>query len=148
MAPSFRDGFRVIREVVENTPEGEAVGEPIVATHPDDLAIEYSLSGADAVHSLPLTLRRRKSVSVRARCWISRVAGTRTPSTSRPPTPRGLGALTIVNIIVLDIDHGPYDLDSNEQIDRNEVLASISDYFKSLIGKDEVIRLIRLYFAG
>ena len=48
VAPSFRDGFRVIREVVENTPEGEAVGEPIVATHPDDLAIEYSLSGADA----------------------------------------------------------------------------------------------------
>ena len=60
----------------------------------------------------------------------------------------GTGALTIVNIIVVDIDHGPYDLDSNEQIDRNEVMASISDYFKSLIGKDEVIRLIRLYFAG
>ena len=60
----------------------------------------------------------------------------------------GTGALTIVNIIVVDINHGPYDLDSNEQIDRNEVMASISAYFKALIGKDEVIRLIRLYFAG
>ena len=25
-----------------------AVGKPVVATHPDDLALEYTLSGADA----------------------------------------------------------------------------------------------------
>ena len=43
---------------------------------------------------------------------------------------------------------GPYDLDDNERIERGEVIASISDYFKSIIGKDEVIRLIRLYFVG
>ena len=60
----------------------------------------------------------------------------------------GFGALVIVNIEVTDIDHGPYDLDDNERIERGEVIASISDYFKSVIGKDEVIQLIRLYFAG
>ena len=60
----------------------------------------------------------------------------------------GVGALITVNIKVTDIDHGPYDLDDNERIERGEVIASISDYFKSIIGKDEVIRLIRLYFAG
>ena len=60
----------------------------------------------------------------------------------------GTGALTTVAIEVTDIDHGPYDLDDNERIERGEVIASISDYFKSIIGKDEVIRLIRLYFAG
>ena len=60
----------------------------------------------------------------------------------------GLGALITFTIEVTDIDHGPYDLDDNEQIERGEVIASISDYFKSIIGKDEVIQLIRLYFAG
>ena len=60
----------------------------------------------------------------------------------------GTGALITVTIEVMDIDHGPYDLDGNEQIVRGEVIAAISDYFKSIIGKDEVIRLIRLYFAS
>ena len=60
----------------------------------------------------------------------------------------GTGALITVAIEVMDIDHGPYDLDGNEQIERGEVMAAISDYFKSVIGKDEVIQLIRLYFAG
>ena len=60
----------------------------------------------------------------------------------------GFGALITVTIEVTDIDHGPYDLDDNERIERGEVIASISDYFKSIIGKDDVIRLIRLYFAG
>ena len=60
----------------------------------------------------------------------------------------GFGALIAVNIKVTDIDFGPYDLDDNGQIERGEVVASISDYFKSIIGKDEVIQLIRLYFAS
>ena len=147
MAPSFRDGFRVTREVVENTPEGEAVGEPIVATHPDDLAIEYSLSGADA------TLFAIDAETAQIRVGEGTVLdfeGDRNSYTVNVTATdtSGTGALTIVNIIVVDINHGPYDMDSNEHIDRNEVMASISDYFKALIGKNEVIRLIRLYFAG
>ena len=58
------------------------------------------------------------------------------------------GALITVNIKVTDIDFVPYDLDDNERIERGGVVAAISDYFKSIIGKDEVIRLIRLYFVG
>ena len=60
----------------------------------------------------------------------------------------GTGALITVAIEVTDVDHGPYDLDDNGRIERGEVIAAISDYFKSIIGKDEVIRLIRLYFAS
>ena len=147
VAPSFRDGFRVVREVVENTPEGEAVGEPIVATHPDDLAIEYSLSGADAAFFA--IDAETAQIRVGEGMVLDFEGGRNSYTVNVTATDTsGTGALTIVNIIVVDIDHGPYDLDSNEQIDRNEVLASISDYFKSLIGKDEVIRLIRLYFAG
>ena len=56
--------------------------------------------------------------------------------------------MIIVAIEVTDINHGPYDLDDNERIVRAEVMAAISDYFKGLIDKDDVIRHIRLYFAG
>ena len=147
VAPSFRDGFRVVREVVENTPEGEAVGEPIVATHPDDLTIEYSLSGADA--TLFAIDAETAQIRVGEGTVLDFEGGRNSYTVNVTATDTsGTGALTIVNIMVVDINHGPYDLDSNEQIDRDEVMASISAYFKSLIGKDEVIRLIRLYFAG
>ena len=48
VAPRFVDGFRTTRAVAENARAGDAVGEPVAAAHPDDLAITYSLSGADA----------------------------------------------------------------------------------------------------
>ena len=34
--------------VAGNALGGDAVGEPVLATHPDDLEIAYSLSGTDA----------------------------------------------------------------------------------------------------
>ena len=48
VAPSFVDGFRTNRAVAENARPGDAVGDPVSATHPDELEITYSLSGADA----------------------------------------------------------------------------------------------------
>ena len=52
--------------------------------------------------------------------------------------------MIIVAIEVTDINHGPYDLDDNDRIVPAEVMAAISDYFKGLIDKDDVIRHIRL----
>ena len=48
IAPKFADGFRTTRSVVANARAGGLVGEPVAATHPDDLEVTYSLSGADA----------------------------------------------------------------------------------------------------
>ena len=48
VAPKFDDGFRTERELPENAAPGDAVGDPVAATHQDELAITYSLSGTDA----------------------------------------------------------------------------------------------------
>ena len=48
VAPKFVDGFRAARGVAVNARDGGSVGEPVAATHPDDLELTYSLSGADA----------------------------------------------------------------------------------------------------
>ena len=39
-----------------------------------------------------------------------------------------------------------YDADGNRVIDRDEVLQAVRDYFDGLIGRDEVIGLVQLYF--
>ena len=147
VAPAFRDGFRATRDVAENTSEGEAVGKPVAATHPDDLNLEYTLSGADAALFAIDAETGQIRVGEGPVLDFEAERSTYTINVTATDT-AGTGALTTVAIEVTDIDHGPYDLDDNERIERGEVIASISDYFKSIIGKDEVIRLIRLYFAG
>ena len=147
VAPAFRDGFRATRDVAENTSAGEAVGKPIVATHPDDLALEYTMSGADA--ALFAMDAATGQIRVGAGTALDFESGRHTYTVNVTATDTsGTGALITVTIGVTDIDLGPYDLDGNERIERGEVIASISDYFKSIIGKDEVIQLIRLYFAS
>ena len=48
VAPKFNDGFRTTRDLPQNARPGDAVGDPVSATHPDDLEITYSVTGADA----------------------------------------------------------------------------------------------------
>ena len=40
-----------------------------------------------------------------------------------------------------------YDVDNNEAIDRDEVLAAIADYFRGSISLEQVLEVIKLYFA-
>ena len=51
----------------------------------------------------------------------------------------GFGAIIIVMIEVTEAAFSPYDRNGNDRIDRDEVLSAVSDYFKGLIEKDEVI---------
>ena len=41
-----------------------------------------------------------------------------------------------------------YDANNNEVIDREEAIATVSDYFRGLTTKEETIGVIRLYFTG
>ena len=41
-----------------------------------------------------------------------------------------------------------YDADGNGQIDRDEAIRAVQDYFNNLISRDDVIAVIRLYFAA
>ena len=59
----------------------------------------------------------------------------------------GFGAIIIVSIEVTETTHHRYDLNRNGHIERNEVIAAVSDYFDGEINKDKVIEVIKLYFS-
>ena len=46
--PVFADGASTSRSVVVSAPSGTNVGDPVAASHPDNLDISYYLSGADS----------------------------------------------------------------------------------------------------
>ena len=142
VAPKFDDGFRTERELPENAAPGDAVGDPVAATHQDELAITYSLSGTDAskftVEEHTGQLRVREGVALI-------LASTFTVNLTATDS-AGFGAIIIVDIEVIEPTLSPYDLNDNGVIERDEVIEAVADYFAGEIEKDEVIELIKLYF--
>ena len=143
VAPKFVDGFRATRAVAENARAGDGVGEPVAATHPDDLAITYSLSGTDA--SLFSVDEETGQISVRE--GVELALGTTYTVNLTATDSAGFGAIVIVMIEVTEASFSPYDLNGNDAIEREEVIMAIRDYFSGEITKGDVIDLIKLYFA-
>ena len=143
VAPSFADGFRTTRAVAENARPGDAVGDPVSATHPDELEITYSLSGTDAAS---FTVDEETGqISVKEGMDLT-IGNTYTVNLTATDSD-GFGAIIIVMIEVAEATHHAYDLNRNGVIDRDEVIKAVGDYFDREITKDTVIELIRLYFA-
>ena len=143
VAPKFADGFRTTRDLPENAKPGDPLGEPVSATHPDDLEISYSVSGADAAW-----------FSVDEATGQLRMKEGMTPETGNSYTVNitatdsaGIGAIIIVVVNVTEAAHNRYDLNRSGAIERDEVVAAIKDYFDGLITKDDVVQLVKLYFA-
>ena len=143
-APSFVDGFRVSRPLAVNAQPGDAVGDPVAATHPNDDAVTYSLSGVDAslftVDAETGQIRLGQAVTLELGQTYT-VNLTATDST-------GTGAIIIVDIAVAEAAFHRYDLNRNGSIEKNEVIAAITDYFAGLIAKPLVLDVVSLYFAG
>ena len=59
----------------------------------------------------------------------------------------GFGAIIIVAIEVVEAMHHRYDANRNGNIERDEVIAAVKDYFEGTITKEELIELVKLYFA-
>ena len=59
-----------------------------------------------------------------------------------------VGAIIIVDILVVEAAHHRYDLNRNGVVERDEALRAVSDYFGRQISKETVIEVIGLYFAG
>ena len=144
VAPSFVAGFRATRAVAENAQPGDAVGEPVVATHPDELGITYSLSGTDAA-SFTVDAETGQ-ISVKE--GVELALGTTYTVNLTATDSAGFGAIVIVIIEVTEASLSPYDLNGNDAIERDEVIMAIRDYFDGTITKNDVIELIKLYFAG
>ena len=144
MAPKFVDGFRTTRAVAENARVGDGVGEAVSATHPDELEITYSLSGADA----SLFAVDEETGQIMVREGVELALGTTYSVNLTATDSAGFGAIVIVIIEVTEAAFSPYDLNGNDAIERDEVIMAIRDYFDGDITKGDVIELIKLYFAG
>ena len=144
IAPKFADGFRTERPLAVNARPGDAVGDPVAATHPNDDDVTYSLSGANAAlftvdeETGQIRLGQGATLEVGQTYTVNLTA---TDST-------GTGAIIIVVIEVAEGVADPYDANRNGTIEKDEVLAAIADYFAGLIEKDEVLALVARYFAG
>ena len=143
VAPRFVDGFRTSRPLAVNAQPGDAVGDPVAATHPDGLDITYALSGADA----SLFTVDAETGQIRLGREVSLALGQSYTVNLTATDSSGMGVLTIVDIEVAEPDTHPYDLNGNGAFEKDEVFKAISDYFAGLIGKQEALEVVSLYFA-
>ena len=143
IAPKFDDGFRTTRAVAQNARAGDAVGDPVSATHPDDLEITYALSGTNAAS---FTVDAETG-QVRVKEGVSLTPGETYTVNLTATDSSGVGAIIIVVISVTEATHHPYDEDRSGTIERDEVVAAVKDYFEGLITKNDVVDLVKLYFA-
>ena len=144
VAPKFSDGFRTARTVPENARPGDAIGDPVSATHPDELDITYSLSGADAAH---FTVDEETG-HLSLKDGMEPVIGNTYTVNITATDSAGFGAIIIVTIEVVEATHHHYDQNRNGVIERDEVIAAVKDYFDGEMSREEVIELIKLYFQG
>ena len=148
-APRFVDGFRTSRPLAVNARVGDAVGDPVAATHPRDLAITYSLSGAAAA----LFTVDEETGQIRLGQAIPLEVGQTFTVNLTATDSSGTGAIIIVVVEVveaafLEAGFHRYDLNKNGSIEKDEVLAAVADYFAARIEKPLVLEVVSLYFAA
>ena len=147
--PEFADGT-ADRSVLENSPLGTSVGDPVVAADADNDALTYSISGTDAslfgmdIASGQIVVGTWTTLDYEARNSYEIVVTVTDPS--------GGSDTVVVMIKVTDVDLGPlasrYDANNNEAIDKTEIFLAVRDYFNDVIARDDVLELIRLYFSS
>ena len=143
-APQFVDGFRTSRPLAVTARAGDAVGDPVAATHPNDDDVTYSLSGANAA----LFTVDEETGQLRLALGATLEVGQTYTVNLTATDSSGTGAIIIVVIEVAEGVGDPYDLNRNGMIEKDEVLEAVSDYFSGLIEKDEVLALVARYFAA
>ena len=143
-APKFVDGFRTTRPLALTARPGDAVGDPVAATHPQNSAITYSLSGTDAAR---FTVDEETG-QIRLGQAITLALGQNYTVNLTATDSSGTGAIIIVVIEVAKARTHRYDANGNGVVEKDEVLAAIADFLEGRIEKGVVLELLTLYFAG
>ncbi len=149
--PIFRDGAQTQRTVSENTQPRGNVGAPVSAQEPAGGPIVYSLSGPDAALFAIDALTGQIRVAPGA---VLNYESGRTEYTVEVTarTSNGKTATIKVTILVTDVvlagAADDYDVNGDETIDLDEVLAAVADYFGGAIDRDEAIAIVILYFQS
>jgi hypothetical protein len=58
----------------------------------------------------------------------------------------GMSETRVVTVNVTGFDPWSYDENGNGEIDKDEVMAAVTDYFEEIITKDQLMEVITLYF--
>ena len=148
-SPAFADGDATTRTVAENTASGQDIGAPLEAVNPDRRdTLTYTLEGEDAasfdIHAATGQLRTKAPLDYETRASYTltvRVADRRGRSDAMEVT------VTVTNVGLAGMA-GRYDGDDSGDINRDEAIAAVVDYFNGTISKDEAIEVVRVYFAG
>ena len=143
IAPRFVDGFRTTRPLAVTAREGDAIGDPVAATHPNEDVVTYSLSGANA----SLFTVDEDTGQIRLGTGATLVLGQTYTVNVTATDESGTGALIIVAIEVVEPTTHPYDLDGNGSFEKNEVIRAVADYFAGHLEKEDVLEIIAAYFA-
>ena len=143
--PSFTDGTSTSRSVAVPAPSGADVGDPVVASHPANLDITYSL-----IASVPVLFTVDEMTGqIRLVQGVSPVSGQTYRVTLRATDSTGIEAYIDV---VVDVEPHQYDLNSNGAFEKEEVIEAINDYLfgtgDDQITKEQVLEIITLYLFG
>ncbi len=148
--PTFTEGSATDRSVLENSPAGSNVGDPVLATDADGDTLTYTLAGSSA-----------ESFAIDAATGqITVGAGTTLDYETQTSYSVIVTATDIFDVIdtvtvtisVTNVDlpgkANDYDADKNERIDRAEAISAVVDYFDGLLTKEEALEIIELYFSS
>ena len=148
--PGFTEGSSTTRSLPASARPGDAVGKPVVATHPNNFSFTYSLSGTD---SAKFTVDESTG-QIRLGQVVSLEEGDRYTVTLGATASLGeRSTLTVGTEVSIRVTEPEplairYDFNRNGTIELDEVLAVIADYLAGIIEKDEVLAVVALYFAA
>ena len=138
------------RDVAENSEADAVVGDPVVATDPDNDDVTYGLSGADATD---FSIHDTGQITVGQGTMLDYETRTTYTVTVTATDPSGETAIIEVTINVTNVGlDTPYDADDGGAIDKPEMIEAINDYLfgsgDSAISKEDLIGVINLYLFG
>ena len=135
-------GPSVVRSIAETAGAGEKVGDSVVAESPNGNVFTYTLSGEDA--ALFTIDASTGQISVRAGTELDYEGDKRSCTLWVTATDTsGVSSTVTVVVQIADVELTgiglKYDANNNEVIDREEAIATVSDYFRGLTTKEETI---------
>ena len=120
---------------------GTDVGDPVAASHPDNLIITYSLSGANSA----LFTIDEMTGQIRLGQDVSLVSGHTYRVTVRATDSTGADATIDV---VIEVAFHRYDLNRNGVIEKSELREAIIHYIEGDLDKAQLRAVIILYIKG
>ena len=144
VAPKF-SADTADRSVEENTAAGENISDPVAATDADEGdTLNYALGGADAdsfsIDALTGQLMTTAELDYETKSSYT-VEVTVADAAGESDT-----IMVTINITDMGLDNA-YDANENGEIDTDEILEAIGDYFNDSITLEEILAVIGLYFS-